>query len=60
MTIKEQLLEVRRVKIAINKSNSEKLITDYSKYLRKLIKELKYTCFCNKWDYKKLMIMNID
>lgn len=47
--------EIKRLKEAINKSASEKLITDYSKKIRGLIKDLKEYCSYKKLNYEKIM-----
>lgn len=47
--------EIKRLKEAINKSASEKLITDYSKKIRSLIKDLKEYCGYKKLNYEKIM-----
>lgn len=56
MTIRENIEEIKRVKVALNKTNSHQLITDYSKYLKRLHKDLSYTCRVNNWSYKKVLI----
>lgn len=42
MNRQELIKEIERVETAINKSKSRKLRTDYTKYLRKLRRELNY------------------
>lgn len=42
MTREELVNEIQRVEVAINKTNSRKLRTDYTKYLRKMRRELNY------------------
>lgn len=56
MTIRENIEEIKRVKVALNKTNSHQLITDYSKYLKRLYKDLSHTCRVNNWSYKKVLI----
>lgn len=47
--------EIERLKWAIYKTNSEHLITDYSKQTVKLIKELKTYCGYKKLNFNEVM-----
>lgn len=52
--------EIKRKQEAIKKSNSRHLKNDYSKSIKRDIKELKYYCKQKGIDYKRLMPFSDD
>lgn len=53
--VNKQLEEIKRVKEALEKSQSPKFKNDYGKYLKRLKKELKAYCFCKGYNYQEII-----
>lgn len=53
--LEKHINEIKRVKGAIDKSNSTYLKNDYSKYLMFLMKELKAYCNYRKLNFKDII-----